>query len=220
MGADATHELLANLGYLLVPGVPFHRGTAYLLVAIRPRPTRAHFDPERISYWTVEDAHAEPADIGWPMATPNPRYAWGHIEIVDRVAATNRFVSFGGELTVSRDGSVHAALFRSAAPIMSLGGHSGPIDPLAANVSGFFATLKAAVGNDPVIRMLSDTLAPNAIYAAFLMRVIAQYRAPNAAQHMPVRLLAILRSEICRLETEASADELAGSELAARLAAL
>jgi hypothetical protein len=215
----AAPEFLAELGYLLVPGAPFDHGAAYLLVAIRPRPTREHFDPERIEYWSMAGVRAVPAELSWPMATMGQRYGWGTISFVDRVAATNRFVSFGGRVTVSRDGDVHAALFRSDAPILSLGGHSDPADPLAANIGGFFATLRAAAGDDPAIQGLSDSLEPNALYAAFLARSLLQYQVPAAADGISPRILSVLRAERCRVEAESGVNALAGAELAAQLAA-
>jgi hypothetical protein len=86
------------------------------MIALRPHPTKAHFDAERIEYWTLDDSRAEPTELVWPMSVTSPRYSWGPIRIVDRVRATNTFVSFGGVVAVSRDLDVHAALFRSDAP--------------------------------------------------------------------------------------------------------
>ena len=70
-GASA-QELLADLGFLLVPGPPLDAGAASLRVALRPHPTRTHFDPERIEYWTLVDGRAEPIELSWPMDLAAP----------------------------------------------------------------------------------------------------------------------------------------------------
>ena len=54
LDTSIAHVLLANLGFLLVPGPPLDHGAAYLLVAVRAKPTLAHFDPER-SYPDLDD---------------------------------------------------------------------------------------------------------------------------------------------------------------------
>ncbi|MEX2548117.1 MAG: hypothetical protein WD830_10065 [Chloroflexota bacterium] len=215
---NAAHVLLADLGFLLVPGAPLDHGAAYLLIALRPRPTRAHFDPERIEYWTVDSGRAEPAALDWPVRRPDPSYSWGTIRIVDRIGAANKFASFGGVLTVSRDLDVHAALFRSEAPILALGGHSGPAEPLATNVGAFLAVLHAAAGDESV-RRLADSLSPVALYAAFLWRAVQIYKYESAVAMVSPRLLSVLRSEHRRLAAEFSSDEEAGRDLAARLLA-
>jgi hypothetical protein len=196
-----------------VPGPPFDSGTAYLLVALRPRPTRQHFDPERIEYWSRADGVSVASELVWPMSIRAETFAWGTITVVDRLAAKNRFVSFGGRLTVSRDGDVHAALLRSAAPILALGGHSGPADPLAASIGGFFAHLRAAVGTDEELRRRCDSLSAEALYGAFVARIVGCYQTPVAADTVAPRLLSMVRGERRRLETEHPSDWHAGLEL-------
>jgi hypothetical protein len=218
LDGDAAQALLVDLGFLLVPGPPLDRGAAYLMVALRPHPTKAHFDPERIEYWTLDEGRAQPTELTWPMSVAGPRYSWGAIRIIDRIAATNTFASFGGNVTVSRDLDVQAVLFRSEAPILSLGGHSGPADPLGANVGGFFAVLRAAAGHEPV-KHLADSLSPAALYSAFVARTLETFRNPEAAATVSPHLVSVFRSEQCRLRTELAADEAAGRDLAAKLQA-
>ena len=43
--------LLADFGFIARPDLPDAAGDAYLLVALRDRPTLHHFDPERIDLW-------------------------------------------------------------------------------------------------------------------------------------------------------------------------
>lgn len=210
-------ELLSDIGYLLVHGSPFERGPAYLLVAIRPRPTRAHFDPERIDYWSAGSGAAQPATLEWPIAVPPPAYSWGTIKVVDRVAAVNRFVSFGGSLSVAHDGALSAALFRSEAPILAVSGRGEAGDPLAANVLGFFARLAASCGADSALARDVSAMEPLAVYAAYLVRALELYTGHRAVPTAPPRLQTVLRSELCLLDRDAGPAAAAGEALVRRL---
>lgn len=214
--ADAP-ELLSDVGYLLVHGSPFEHGPAYLLVAIRPRPTRAHFDPERIEYWSRESGLAEKATLELPVSSPCAGYSWGVIKVIDRVAAVNRFVSFGGSLNVVRDGGLHAALFRSDAPILALSGRGEAGDPLATSVVGFFARLSAACGADAALARAVSGMEPMAVYAAYLARALELYGGHLAAQGLSPRVLAMMRSEYCLVGHDFGPAAIAGEALARRL---
>ena len=56
-------QLLAQLGFLLVPGPPSEHGPAYLLVALRRQPTLRHFDPQRVDYWVSDDGRGTRASL-------------------------------------------------------------------------------------------------------------------------------------------------------------
>jgi hypothetical protein len=215
--ADAP-ELLSDVGYLLVHGSPFEHGPAYLLVAIRPQPTRAHFDPERIEYWSCDSGLAEKVTLEVPMGAPCARYSWGLIKVIDRLAAVNKFVSFGGSLNVVHDGGLHAALFRSDAPILALSGRGEAGDPLATSVVGFFARLSAACGADAALARAVSGMEPMAVYAAFLARALELYGGHLAAQGLSPRVLALMRSEYCLVGHDFGPAAAAGHELARRLA--
>ena len=210
----SAHVLLANLGFLLVPGPPLDHGAAYLLVALRPKPTLIHFDPERIEYWGFERGHAVQTEIVWPLPRVDSAYSWGVITVADRIGAVNQFVSFGGSLAVSRDHDVHAALFRSEAPILALAGRSGPADPLANQVRAFMARLRGASGYDSPVRQLAESVSPVALYAAFVSRAADTYRTPDAADSVSPHVVALLRAERRRLESEHLPDAEAGRRLA------
>jgi hypothetical protein len=213
---DAT-ALLGDIGYLLVHGAPFDRGPAYLLVAIRPQPTRAHFDPEHIEYWSAGPATAEPVALEWPISAPSTDYSWGSIKIVDRIGATNAFVSFGGTLSVSRGGGLSAALFSSEAPILAMGGRGEGGDPLAASVAGFFARLRAGCGADPDLARRATVAGPIAIYAAYLARTMAIHKSQLNEITVSPRLHAVLRYERCRLLRDCAPAATAGEALAREL---
>jgi hypothetical protein len=213
-------QLLTEIGFLLVSGAPIDRGRSYLLVALRPRPTRAHFDPERIAFWEIQDGRAAAADLQWPLKESSSAFSWGTVRIVDRLRAENRFASFGGTLTISRDLDVHAALFRSDAPILALGGHSGPADPIAVHVAAFFARLRGASGYDSPAKRVADALTPVALYAAFVARAVSIYSGRPPAETVSPRLLALFRSELARLGRDYASDAVAGGKLAAMLGAV
>ena len=213
-------QLLENIGFLLVSGAPIDRGRSYLLVALRPRPTRTHFDPERIAFWGIEHGRAGAAELEWPLKQGSSAFSWGTLRIVDRLHAENRFTSFGGMLTISRDLDVHAALFRSDAPILALGGHSGPADPIAVHVAAFFARLRGASGYDSPAKRTVDALTPVALYAAFLSRALSVSSGRESAETISPRLRAIFRGELARLGRVNVADAVAGEELAAMLGAV
>jgi hypothetical protein len=216
LDTENAHELLSDVGYLLVHGRPLEQGASYLLVAIRPRPTLVHFDPERIEYWRANNAHAEEQELAWPVKAAASTFTVGSIRIVDRVGASNSFISFGGELSLSRDGDVGAALFRSGAPILALHGRSGPADPMAANMYAFVAVLRAAQDNDPDLARVIYSATPRTLYGAFIERTLRVYRA-EPPRMTEARLASLLRMERNQLQAEAPAEMAAGAELAARL---
>jgi hypothetical protein len=87
--------------------------TSHLLVALRPQPTLAHFDPETIDYWTSDgSADTLPKldrEARFPLTSD---YAWGRVTITDRLNVKNEFLSFGGALRaqMAPDATVLAGL--------------------------------------------------------------------------------------------------------------
>ena len=211
---ERAHILLANLGFLLVPGPPLDHGAAYLLVALRPHPTRTHFDPERIEYWGRNSGKPARMELAWPLVEGRDSFSWGSIRVTDRVNAENTFVAFGGSVSSSRDGQVHAALFRSEAPILRMAGRSGPADPLAVQVAAFLARLRGAAGYDSPVCGLAQSLTPTALYAAFVNQALDKGAMSPAADSISSHILSLLRSERRRLELDETANAAAGNELA------
>lgn len=208
---EEAHALLAYVGFLLVPGPPLDPGTAYLLVSLRPRPTREHYDPERIDYWAPGERDYVPTAIEWPMAGRPAHYSWGPITISDRVSANNTFISFGGTLTESRAGRVHAVSFCSSAPILALHGHSIEPDPLASQVATFLGQLRAVRGTNSRLRSASDPASPCALYAAFIERTLRSADHDLAMGLTSSRLLEILRRERRRVRLERPSDSALGT---------
>ena len=51
---DSAARLLADFGFLAISDLPDRPGPAYLLVALREKPTLHHYDPEAVEYWITE----------------------------------------------------------------------------------------------------------------------------------------------------------------------
>jgi hypothetical protein len=217
LGPTAGRELLDELGFLHVPGPPAAAGAAYLFVALRRRPTLHHFDPERVEYWVTSDGHGVPAEIEWgAQSETHERFSWGPIGISDRLGVANRFVGFGGDLTVAVVGDTKVIVFASDAPILARGGHSQAWDPWARDVIAFLAELRAAADPRGGFERRLAGAAPAAIYAAYLKHQLDL----NAATARGLGWQTTgerLHREGRRLETTRPADWAAGLELLAEL---
>jgi hypothetical protein len=217
LGPDAGRELLDDLGFLLVPGPPLQPGKAYLFVAIRPRPTLRHFDPERIDYWVASAGHGVAASIEWATREALAgEHSWGSIRAVDRVSAANEFATFGGELLVARLAEAKICVFSSDAPIVACGGHSQDWAPGARDVYGFLARLRAAADPRGPLESIIAGLSPVARYAAFVADSLDRARRSEEQVGWTKESRLVLEREHGRLRAEASAEWAAGVELLAR----
>jgi len=167
---DAASEL-AHLGFVLRDGsrtgtVPGPR----LLVALRDQPTLEHFDPEEITYWAARGGrcHLERLDAKTPMPLSR-EFAWGRLQVTDRIPVSNQFLSFGGSLIGDRvDAHEIVVAFVSRAPIVRWAGHSQGVDPFADEIGAFFARLMVPVDYQPEAEARIAEATPDARYAAFL----------------------------------------------------
>jgi len=168
--ADAAGRL-THLGFLLIS--PFPPGTepSRLFVSLREKPTLEHFDVEEARFWgTGSDrrGHAEVLDTD--TATPLERtFSWGKIELIDRVAAENDFVTMGGRLLADHaDGDEVVAVFTSPAPILRMGGHSQAEDLVALEMAAFFARTMVPIDFNPAAEPALSAADPFTRYAAFI----------------------------------------------------
>jgi len=220
---DQAGKLLANLGFNLVEADPTRANDAtHLLVAIRPAPTLAHFDPERAEYWATEGGRGRQRTIDRETRVPIASdYAWGHMGLVDRLNVRNEFLSFGGSLRcqATADGTVLID-FASHAPILRWSGHSQAADPIASEVGAFFARLKVPIDFVPGTETLIASAAPSTLYCAFVQSVrerLAQARTLRDAN----RWLADWSArESQRLQANAPDHWNGGAELRKQLAAV
>jgi len=218
MDPMAARPLLEEVGFLLVPGAPFARGRAYLLVALRSAPTLAHFDPERVEYWTSVDGHGMAAALDWPTHAPETQdFSWGLIRIVDRYNVSNEYVSFGGRLEIDRVNEVKVAVFSSDAPILARGGHSQEWDLGSQEIDAYLAQLRAAADPRGTLEHRLAALSPVARYAAFIAQSVGTIEAGERIFNWrwPSRL--VLLDERRRLREQSPADWSAGDELAREL---
>ena len=162
--------LVESWGFVANPDLPDRPGPAYLLIALRPRPTLEHYDPERVDYWVSDEDGRGLRDSltrRSPMPVDRPM-SWGLIRLSDRLGATNEYLTFGGSIVADEIGDTTIAVITSPAPLLRRGGHSQPWDDGADTVGAFHGRLLLAVD---VIEGFEQRLAgaePLARYAAFV----------------------------------------------------
>lgn len=211
---------LASWGFLADPDLPDRPGPARLLVALRDRPTFRHFDPERIEYWRTEAGRGRPATLTRASRVPvRGVFAWGPIRIVDRLAVSNEYLTFGGRLDVDDIDGMTVAVFTSDAPILRRGGHSQPWDPGADRLGAFFARLLLAVDVLPGFEARLAAAAPVGRYAAFIADLVARYRPTRALRDQDPTVWMLLRAEAERLARDHPASWSEGAELLAAVTA-
>jgi hypothetical protein len=160
-----------RLGFVVVNGAtPGRPGGANLVVALRPTPTEAHFDPELIQYWESAGGRGRLVELTRQSHLPITRpYAWGTIHVVDRLNAFNSFLSFGGTIRVEAVGPALAvAVFASPAPIVRWTGHSQEPDPMAGEVGAFFAEIRVPIDFKPEAEAQIAAATPVTLYAVLL----------------------------------------------------
>ena len=206
---------LEHLGFELRDGsrpgtVPGPR----LLVAIRPQPTLEHFDPEEATFWACDGEHCHQHTVNARKPGPATRpFAWGRIEIADRIPVTNEFLTFGGTLlTAVRDDTLFVA-FTSRAPIVRDAGHSQGIDPLADEMGAFFGRLMVPVDyQTDAERRVAET-DPEALYAAFLARTARRLTPTSRLRRSNPSFVRTVEHGSRRLQHNAPAAWKAGQEL-------
>ncbi len=209
----AAARLLADLGFFAHPDLPNVAGDAYLLVALRDRPTLRHFDPERVDVWVNRGSRGSRLEIARQTAPLQTEFSWGSIVIVDRLGISNEYVACGGHLTVTDVGGVTIVVLVSSAPILRRGGHSQGWDQAAVDLAAFFGRVLLAVDYVAGFEARMAEAAPLARYAAFIAEAIARYRgsAPLRAAHAD--LWTLLGGEQARLLRDDPAAWAAGVDL-------
>jgi hypothetical protein len=217
VGAD----LLTDLGFLRVPGAPLDQPPAYLFVALRPRPTLRHFDPERVDYWVSAQGRGVRASIDrYVPAGHDTSFAWGAIGVVDRKGVSNQYVAFGGLLRTRRIGDVMVAVFSSEAPIAARGGHSQGWDPLAGEMAAFLARLRATAGASRDFERALCAADPLSLYSTFVADSLARQVGPHGEILGEGESMELLRRERDRLSDKEARNWAAGQSLAAQFARL
>ncbi|HEY7589927.1 MAG TPA: hypothetical protein VH723_02975 [Candidatus Limnocylindrales bacterium] len=199
----AAARVLADWGFLARPNLPERAGPAFLLVAVRDRPTLRHYDPESIEFWTSVDGRGTPRLIDrftrLPMDEP---FAWGEIVLTDRLRVRNEYLAFGGRLRAERVDDAAVAVFESTAPILARGGHSQRWDSGAEQVAAFFGRLLLAVDVVPTFEARLAAAPADTIYAAFLRDAQRRYAASDELRRADPELSALFRTEARRIARE------------------
>lgn len=205
---------LSRLGFLSDSDLPDRPGPAYLLVALRARPTHQHFDPELVRYWTTDHGRGRPATLTHTSHVPVEQdVSWGLIEIVDRLHVSNEYLTFGGRLSAANvDGTV-VAVFTSPAPILRRGGHSQGWDHGAERLGAFFGRLLPAVDYVAGFEGRLANATPLARYAAFVADVVTRYRHQPRLRGAHPELWMLLEADNRRLRTEHPNDWAAGQDI-------
>lgn len=211
-------ELLAQLGFLHVPGRPADEGQAYLFAALRSRPTLHHFDPERVDFWLNVEGRGTRSVVDRSTSMRGERqFSWGVIGVVDRKSVANEFVSFGGRLSVRRMDEVVVAVFSSNGPIAARAGHSQGWDFGAEEMAAFVGRLRAAAGDSRSLEHELAGLSPLAVYSAFIVDSLGRHRDRHGLIVGDERIFEMLQREQQWVEREAPEDWVLGAEIAQRL---
>lgn len=200
LGPRIGAQLLADLGFLLIPADPNVPSLAYLFVALRGRPTLAHFDPEAIEYWTRLGQRCTTGSIDRATQLPiDTDLAWGEVRIVDRLGVANEYLTFGGRLEAARVDGLVVAVFSSPALLLCGAGHSDAFDPGGQSMAAFFARLRAAVGSARSLEAHACSVTPLARYGAFLADSLGRPAASEALRSLDQGTWAMLMREKRRL---------------------
>ncbi len=211
---------LARLGFLVVNGShPEATGSAQLLVALRSQPTLEHFDAELVEHWVSSGGRGRLTEIRRSGPTPRTEpFAWGTIRAVDRVEASNSFLTFGGDVTVAAvDADMTIVVFDSPAPILRSTGHSQSLDPLTGQVGAFFAKMKVPIDFQDGAEQRIAAMAPRALYGAMLAALQRRYAQREALRVAHPAIAAWAGREAHRMREEHRADWDAGDQLTADL---
>ena len=196
-------QRLADWGFLAEPDLPDRPGPAYLLVALRDRPTLRHYDPEVVEYWVSAHQRGTRRVLTRESAMPlEVAFSWGLIRIIDRLGVSNEYVTFGGRLVAAEVDGMTVAVFASEAPLLRRGGHSQAWDDGADSLAAFFGRLLLAVDVEEGFEARVSAVDPLTRYAAFVEDLVGRYRRSLALRDADPRLWSLLRGEAERLERD------------------
>ncbi len=207
-------ELLESWGFIAHPDLPDAVGEAYLLAAIRDRPTLDHFDPERLEVWVTSGSHGRRLEIerGTPMPLDRS-FSWGTVRILDRFGISNDYVTFGGHLAADVVDGVTVCVLTSPAPLLRRGGHSQAADPTSDDLAAFFGRMMIAVDYVAGFEGVVASASPVARYAAFVADFLDRTSRSPDLRSTRLETWTLLRSEGERLRQTHPDDWQAGVEL-------
>lgn len=210
--------MLQHWGFLAHSDLPDREGPSYLLVAIRPRPTLAHYDPEEVDYWVADAGRGMPASLTRQSRLPvDATTTWGMVKVTDRLRVTNEWLSFGGRLQAELIDGAIVAVLSSTAPLLRRGGHSQGWDEGAPSVAAFFAKVRAAAGFDHRFEAAEAAADPLARYGCFVAEQARRYRHSEVLRNLDPELWRTMQHEEHHLKERNPAEWEAGLRLLAAL---
>lgn len=204
--------LVARLGFVLVHddrlGDAGSPAGSHLVVALRDKPTLAHFDPERMTWWATSGAKGQEVEYHRSRSLPERSdVAWGSVRVIDRLEVQNAFVTFGGVVrALQPDPATTIVVLDSATPILRWSGHSQDVDPISPEVSAFFARLRVPIEFTKGAEARIARMTPVALYAAFVADLRARYLVARVLREMNPQTYDWLAHEAHRLEASNPAD--------------
>ncbi len=207
-------RLLDDWGFLAHPDLPDLAGDAYLLVALRDRPTLRHFDPERIDLWVSRGSRGARLEITRATRHLETGFSWGPITVVDRLGVSNEYVSFGGQLTVQDVDGMTVAVLVSSAPILRRGGHSQGWDEASVDLGAYFGRLLIAIDYVAGFEARMAEATPLARYGAFIVDLLTRYRQSEMLRAAHPYVWTLLGCEEQRLRLHQPGEWAAGLALA------
>ena len=201
-------------GYLLQdPPYPQAPGGRVLTLWFRAEPTGEHFDPEKAAFPVIERwSHGPTGDrfalsevkIGHPWeGKPSFRVAPGRVRVWDVRAHEVGWLTFGGTLTLERQGEVTVARLTSSAPIIEVAPEDEVILLFIEETEELLAQRRAAHLGDKLEELAARMygLDPWLLYCVTLGTLAAKFAALSALP-LEKRVLAYLRQQLHLLQAQ------------------
>ncbi len=179
MDEQVVLKKMGDWGYYVLPQEQLHRmGCRGLLVALRDKPSRVHFDPETLHLHLKEEDQA----VGVTLTFESPVHESqvvcpGQVTLNDRFNKHIDFFTFGGSLQAYADPTEVVYTLESPAPVLELTGEIENLpDQFAAEVEMMLGVFQARWGTDD--RGFAQRLAeldPFQFYSASLESILKRY---------------------------------------------
>jgi hypothetical protein len=200
MDLQAIIEYVKGWGYRTLPehhaGSPGHPG---LIVAIREKPTRQHYDPYRLQLYLRDvDGRATWRTLSWLTPTAkSDRFCPGPIILHDRHGKEAEFFAFGGTLRTTSRETEWIYVLQSAAPILELTEDEETLsDQLASEVEELMAEAKARwQGDDEGFDKRLGNVDPVQLYTSALFTLLERFQHSRAMMASYAALAELLENE-------------------------
>lgn len=186
MDVQAILRQMEDWGYYLLPKTHSNSlGYGGLLVALRPKPTRLHFDPEKLELRLREGDVVNWVTLNFHSSLREAcSVCPGRVTLTDRMNKRIAFFVFGGLLTAGADPGEVVYVLESPAPILELSTKLDSLpDQFAAEVEMMLSMLQARWGtNDQGFAQRLAELEPFQFYTACLESILMRYQHAHSLQ--------------------------------------